>query len=319
MAAWSALSMLPDADVIGLGLGIAYEDPLGHRGASHSLVFAVVVGAGSGLMAARFGLPRVHACVIATVVLGSHAILDTLTDGGLGCALLWPFDLTRYFAPWRPIPVSPLGLAFVSPYGALVGATELILFSPLLFFALRRPASTTARHLVTRLALVALWAVLVWLIGSTDLVRQAVIKAVLRADTEYAGGFSEQRFAAIAPGMSTTEVARLAGVPLEQWWQYSSEPNDGCRVIRFVEDTVVDWSDFVHCTPAGVTSGMASQDVLRQLGPPPLAIWQYQPQPERRLVSRQQRLLFRRHCRRDHETLVARRIAVRSFKAGSRP
>ena len=275
MAAWSALSMLPDADVIGMGLGIAYEDPFGHRGASHSLLFAAVVGAVAGLSATSIGLPRVRTWLIATAVVASHAILDTLTDGGLGCALFWPFDLTRYFAPWRPIPVSPLGLAFFSPYGAFVGATELILFSPLLFFAIRRPATTTSRHRLTRLAFIALWAVLVWLIGSTDPLRQTFISVVLRADTEYAGEFSEHRFAAIAPGMTTTDVARVAGVPLEQWWQYSADLSGDCRVVRFAQDVVVEWRDFDRCTPAGIKRGMASADVLRQLGPPTLAIWHY--------------------------------------------
>jgi inner membrane protein len=275
MAAWSALSMLPDADVIGMGLGIAYEDPLGHRGASHSLLFAAVVGAGAGLVAARFGLPRLRACVIATLVLGSHAVLDTLTDGGLGCALFWPFDLTRYFAPWRPIPVSPLGLEYLSPYGAFVGTTELILFSPLLFFALRRRAPIAARRRIPRVAFVTLWAALVWLIGSTDPLRQALIKSVLRADTEYASGFSEQGFATIAPGMTTTEVAGLAGAPLAQWWDYADQTGRPCRVVRFAGDVVVEWRDFEYCTPAGVHRGMGSQDVLRQLGPPRGAIWQY--------------------------------------------
>ena len=275
MAAWSALSMLPDADVIGMGLGIPYDDPLGHRGATHSLLFAAVVGAGAGLMATRFGLPRLRACVIATIVLGSHAILDTFTDGGLGCALFWPFDLTRYFAPWRPIPVSPLGLEYLSPYGAFVGTTELILFSPLLFFALRRRAHTTPRRRVPRVAFVTIWAVLVWLIGSTDPLRQAIIKTVLRADTEYASGFSEQRFATIAPGMATSEVAALAGAPLAQWWEYSTDPSGRCRVLRFAGDAVVEWRDFAPCTPAGIQRGMTMSDVLRQLGPPRGAIWQY--------------------------------------------
>ena len=35
-------SILPDADVIGFRFGIRYEDMLGHRGLSHSLVFALV-------------------------------------------------------------------------------------------------------------------------------------------------------------------------------------------------------------------------------------------------------------------------------------
>ncbi len=125
------------------------------------------------------------------------------------------------------------------------------------------------------MAFVTIWAVLVWLIGSTDPLRQALIKSVLRADTEYASGFSEQGFATIAPGMTTTEVAALAGAPLAQWWEYSTDPNGQCRVLRFEGDVVVEWSDFAYCTPAGVQRGMASQDVLRQLGPPRGAIWQY--------------------------------------------
>jgi inner membrane protein len=71
------------------------------------------------------------------VVLATHPLLDTLTDGGLGCALFWPFDLTRYFAPWRPIQVAPIGLAFLSPYGAIVAMSEIVLFLPLFVFALR--------------------------------------------------------------------------------------------------------------------------------------------------------------------------------------
>jgi hypothetical protein len=43
-AAWSALALLPDADVIGFPLGIHYEAPLGHRGATHSIVFALAAG-----------------------------------------------------------------------------------------------------------------------------------------------------------------------------------------------------------------------------------------------------------------------------------
>lgn len=37
-------SVLPDADVIGFVFGIKYNQMLGHRGFSHSLLFAVVIG-----------------------------------------------------------------------------------------------------------------------------------------------------------------------------------------------------------------------------------------------------------------------------------
>lgn len=135
---WAALSMLPDADVVGLPLGIPYASAWGHRGATHSLVFAAVTGLAIGLAARRRGRSARTTGLLATVVLASHGLLDTLTNGGLGCALLWPFDLTRYFAPWRPIQVSPIGLAYLSPYGLFVAVSETILFSPLLVFALWR-------------------------------------------------------------------------------------------------------------------------------------------------------------------------------------
>jgi inner membrane protein len=51
MAWWSALSLLPDADVVGFSLGLEYGDPWGHRGATHSLAFALAVAAIVGLAA----------------------------------------------------------------------------------------------------------------------------------------------------------------------------------------------------------------------------------------------------------------------------
>lgn len=136
MLLWSALAMLPDADVIGFPLGVRYADEWGHRGATHSFVFAVVVGCAIAVFAPRFQAPARRTAIMASLVLLSHGLLDTLTDGGLGCALLWPFDPTRYFAPWRPLPVAPIGLGYLSPYGLTVAMTELVLFAPLSVYAL---------------------------------------------------------------------------------------------------------------------------------------------------------------------------------------
>jgi inner membrane protein len=48
-----------------------------------------------------------------------------LTNGGLGVALFAPFSNERYFWPWRPIEVSPIGLeAFLSPWGVRVLVSE---------------------------------------------------------------------------------------------------------------------------------------------------------------------------------------------------
>lgn len=55
-----AASVLPDADVLAFRFGIPYADPFGHRGASHSLALAVLLG----LLAAAFA-PRLRASRLA--------------------------------------------------------------------------------------------------------------------------------------------------------------------------------------------------------------------------------------------------------------
>ncbi len=147
MAVGAGLSLLPDADVIGFAFGVRYGDAWGHRGATHSLAFALLVGLAAG--AAAVSPParrRGAAALVACGVVASHGLLDALTDGGLGCALLWPLSEARYFAPWRPIPVAPIGLGFVSVRGARVALVELAMFSPLWSYALwPRRGSVPAR------------------------------------------------------------------------------------------------------------------------------------------------------------------------------
>ena len=69
--------------------------------------------------------------LLVAAVMGSHDLLDALTDGGLGIGLFSPLDLRRYFFPIRPIPVALLGPATMfSPYMLQVYAVELALFLP---------------------------------------------------------------------------------------------------------------------------------------------------------------------------------------------
>ena len=138
MVLWSGLSLLPDLDVLGFGFGIQYADPWGHRGATHSLLFTVGLGLVLGMLAPSGGRTRLRTAAFAAAVLVSHPLLDTLTDGGLGCALLWPFESTRYFAPWNPIPVAPIGARFFTMAGVRVAVPELLLFSPFIAYALWR-------------------------------------------------------------------------------------------------------------------------------------------------------------------------------------
>jgi inner membrane protein len=74
--------------------------------------------------------------VLCVAVVCSHGLLDTMTDGGLGVALAWPFSTKRYFAPVRPIPVAPIGRRLFTHWGVRVMSTELVMFSPFLLYAL---------------------------------------------------------------------------------------------------------------------------------------------------------------------------------------
>jgi inner membrane protein len=124
-------AVAPDLDVLAFRLGIPYEAPLGHRGFTHSLPFAAGLGLAATL--ALRAVPRGTArpplaptLALLALAAASHGLLDAFTDGGLGVALLWPFDDARIFFPWRPIAVSPLGIQrFFSARGAEVLASEL--------------------------------------------------------------------------------------------------------------------------------------------------------------------------------------------------
>lgn len=141
--------MIPDGDVVAFALGIPYEAPFGHRGASHSIVFAAIIGL--LLMLREWRNFSRHSVLFTYLFLSavSHPLLDMLTDGGLGIALFWPFSNERYFFPHTPIEVSPIGPGFFSPEGLSVFLSELrwiwlpcaIIAS--LSFLLRRSPPTT--------------------------------------------------------------------------------------------------------------------------------------------------------------------------------
>jgi inner membrane protein len=123
-------ALAPDLDVIAFALGVPYAHPLGHRGLWHSVPFAALAAVCLAALAfprARPGFSRARAALYLFLAIASHGLLDAATDGGLGVALLAPFDDTRFFFPFRPIAVSPLGIsAFLSARGAAVVASELV-------------------------------------------------------------------------------------------------------------------------------------------------------------------------------------------------
>jgi inner membrane protein len=214
---WSALALLPDVDVVGFALGVEYADPWGHRGATHSAAFAAALGLAIGLCARWFARPVTRTACFAILVLVSHPFLDTMTDGGLGCALWYPFDLTRYFAPWRP-----------------------------------------------------------------------TIGFLLREDTAYTTGFSDDAFRAVKQGDSAAEVRRLLGTPAKEIWIYSnnagSEPapetaalsmRGTCATVHFHAGQAAATFDPDACAQRGIRRGMSLADVEQHLGVPRERGWQY--------------------------------------------
>ena len=119
-------SILPDLDVIAFKLGIPYADAWGHRGATHSLVFALGAGVFGFLCAPLLKSTRKTAFLMLFGAVALHILLDAMTSGGLGVAVFWPWDESRYFLPWRPIRVSPIAPSqFLSGRGAQVLLSEL--------------------------------------------------------------------------------------------------------------------------------------------------------------------------------------------------
>lgn len=123
-------SALPDIDVLGLRAGIPYDHFLGHRGFSHSPFFALLLSVfvvavffwRSEVFRPKRGLLVVYFFLLTA----SHGLLDAMTSGGLGVAMLSPVSNARYFMPWRPLYVAPLGRGIFSERGVQVLTCELV-------------------------------------------------------------------------------------------------------------------------------------------------------------------------------------------------
>ncbi|HYB70602.1 MAG TPA: metal-dependent hydrolase [Candidatus Bathyarchaeia archaeon] len=122
------VSALPDLDVLAFQWGVPYGSALGHRGFTHSLCMAAAVALVGAACSRWLGSAAAGTFAFLFSAMASHGLLDTLTDGGRGVALLWPWTGERFFAPWawRVIEVSPIGITpFLSARGLAVLESEL--------------------------------------------------------------------------------------------------------------------------------------------------------------------------------------------------
>ena len=127
-----ACSSIPDADVIGYRwLYIPSYHFFGHRGFFHSPFFAALLSLFIVCIfyrkEAAFSIQWWKYVLYFFILSASHGLLDAMTNGGSGIALFSPISNERYFFPWTPIEVSPLGIkAFFSQRGYRVLISELL-------------------------------------------------------------------------------------------------------------------------------------------------------------------------------------------------
>lgn len=126
LLAGAVAAILPDLDVTALKFGIRYQDAFGHRGATHSISFALALAVLAALAHPLLKSTGWRSAVFVGLSVLSHPLLDMCTNGGMGVALLWPFSEHRWFFPFRPIAVSPLGVTrFMASRGVAVMTSEL--------------------------------------------------------------------------------------------------------------------------------------------------------------------------------------------------
>jgi inner membrane protein len=123
-----ACAVLADVDILGSHLGIGFWGMFGHRGITHSVIFAALLGLAATEFFSRTSdleISKKSLFLYFFIVAASHGILDALVDGVQGVAFLAPFDSIRYFLPWRPIHSSPIGMGFFSREGVAVIMNEI--------------------------------------------------------------------------------------------------------------------------------------------------------------------------------------------------
>jgi inner membrane protein len=120
------LPIIPDLDYIGFALKVPYESFWGHRGFTHSILFCLFLALFLSFFFDQLQSfkTKVSHFICFYISLFSHPLLDAFTNGGLGVAFYSPYSLYRYFFPYHPIQVSPMGLSFFSERGVMVLLSE---------------------------------------------------------------------------------------------------------------------------------------------------------------------------------------------------
>jgi inner membrane protein len=114
--------VVPDLDVFS---SAAYGAPLGHRGLTHSLAFALLVSAIAATATFRHFRAKWWLLVgTFFAIIASHGLLDAMTRGGDDIPLFRPLD--GHFGNWGPIPVADIAFELPDPRTSRAWRAELL-------------------------------------------------------------------------------------------------------------------------------------------------------------------------------------------------
>lgn len=145
-------AMAPDLDGLMHPLfNVAKESIYGHRGFTHSLFAALLVGALSAAFHRHLKVQPLTAAVAVGASMASHGLMDMMTSSGKPVAYLWPLTSLRIFADWRPLPGTPNAPSFIREVLSRIVPETLHIILPLFVAAIVvRACFTVFRHLKSR-------------------------------------------------------------------------------------------------------------------------------------------------------------------------
>lgn len=115
--------IVPDFDTFSTA---SYGTMTGHRGFTHSLIFALWLGfLAASLTFRRLQVNLWRLTAIFFIVTASHGLLDACTRGGFAIPFFWPVANQR-FGNWGPIPVADIGFEFPDPTTSAALRSELL-------------------------------------------------------------------------------------------------------------------------------------------------------------------------------------------------
>jgi inner membrane protein len=116
------LPIIPDFDAFSPA---AYGTAFGHRGFTHSFLFALAIGLlAAGLTFKYFHMRFWILALFFFAITASHGLLDAFTTGGYGILWFWPFSDARY-GPWGPIRVADIGFEWPDPWTSRAVRSEI--------------------------------------------------------------------------------------------------------------------------------------------------------------------------------------------------